>query len=75
LKRRVLSVINQWLSLGPEAMYWAPKFRTVALRREGDLSSPRMGCATDNVVADDGKVYDTDRRSGGSTSRRGRSPT
>ena len=49
-----------WHILDPEVMYWA-------LRHVRSLWDPRSifitenGCAADDVVADDGHVYDTDR--------------
>jgi beta-glucosidase len=53
-------MFNSWLSLGPEAMYWAPKF-VQSLWGVKEIFLTENGCATDDEVADDGKVYDTDR--------------
>ena len=53
-------MFNSWLTLGPEAMYWAPKF-VQSLWKAKEIFITENGCATDDVVADDGKVYDTDR--------------
>jgi beta-glucosidase len=53
-------MFNSWLALGPEAMYWAPKF-VQSLWNAKEIHITENGCATDDVVAADGKVYDTDR--------------
>jgi beta-glucosidase len=49
-----------WHTLGPEAMYWAPK-SVQSLWGAKEIFITENGCASDDVVADDGKVYDTDR--------------
>jgi beta-glucosidase len=49
-----------WHTLGPEAMYWAPKF-VQSLWKAKEIFITENGCATADVVADDGNVYDTDR--------------
>jgi beta-glucosidase len=51
---------SSWLSMGPEAMYWAPKF-VHSLWKTKEIHITENGCATLDVLADDGKVYDTDR--------------
>jgi beta-glucosidase len=53
-------MFNRWLSLGPEAIYWAPKF-VLSLWGATEIFITENGCASDDVVADDGKIYDTDR--------------
>jgi beta-glucosidase len=53
-------MFNSWLSLGPEAIYWAPKL-VQSLWGAKEIFITENGCASDDVVADDGKVYDTDR--------------
>jgi beta-glucosidase len=53
-------MFNSWLTLGPEAIYWAPKF-VQWLWGVKEIFITENGCASDDVVADDGKVYDTDR--------------
>jgi beta-glucosidase len=53
-------MFNSWLSLGPEAIYWAPKF-VQSLWGAKEIFITENGCASDDVLADDGKVYDTDR--------------
>ncbi|QIA25774.1 beta-glucosidase [Mesorhizobium sp. AA22] len=53
-------MFNKWLSFGPEAMYWAPKF-VQSLWRAKEIFITENGCASDDVIADDGRIYDTDR--------------
>jgi beta-glucosidase len=54
------TMFNKWLTLGPEALYWAPKF-VQSLWGAKEIHITENGCASDDVVADDGKIYDTDR--------------
>ena len=54
------NMFNRWLTLGPEAMYWAPTF-VHALWGAQEIFITENGCASDDVLADDGQVYDTDR--------------
>ena len=51
---------SSWHTLGPEAMYWAPKL-VQSLWSPKRIFITENGCATADVVAEDGKVYDTDR--------------
>ena len=51
---------SSWHTLGPEAMYWAPKL-VQSLWSPKRIFITENGCATADVVAKDGKVYDTDR--------------
>jgi beta-glucosidase len=53
-------MFNSWLSLAPEAIYWAPKF-VQSLWGAKEIFITENGCASDDVVAEDGRVYDTDR--------------
>jgi beta-glucosidase len=53
-------MFNSWLTLGPEAMYWAPKF-VQSLWKAKEIYITENGCASDDVLASDGKVHDTDR--------------
>jgi beta-glucosidase len=46
--------------IGPEAMYWAPKF-VQSLWKAKEIFITENGCAGDDVLTDDGKIYDTDR--------------
>jgi beta-glucosidase len=51
---------SSWHTFGPEAMYWAPKF-VQSLWKAKEIFITENGCATDDVLADEGNVYDTDR--------------
>ncbi len=53
-------MFNRWLTFGPEAMYWAPTF-VQSLWGAKEIFITENGCASDDVLADDGNVYDTDR--------------
>jgi beta-glucosidase len=53
-------MFNSWLSLGPEALYWSPKF-VQSLWKAKEIFITENGCASDDVLAGDGRVYDTDR--------------
>src|SRR5262245_13566795 len=54
------TMFNSWLTLGPDALYWAPKF-VQTLWQAKEIFITENGCASDDVLADDGKIYDTDR--------------
>lgn len=51
---------SSWHALGPEAMYWAPRF-VQSLWNAKEIFITENGCATADVPAEDGTVYDTDR--------------
>ena len=53
-------MFSVWHTLGPEAMYWAPKF-VQSLWNAKEIHITENGCAADDVLAADGKIYDTDR--------------
>jgi beta-glucosidase len=53
-------MFNSWLLLGPEAIYWAPKF-VQSLWGAKEIFITENGCASDDMLADDGNFYDTDR--------------
>jgi beta-glucosidase len=53
-------MLNSWLTLGPEALYWAPKFVQM-LWKPKEIFITENGCASDDVLTDDGNIYDTDR--------------
>src|SRR3712207_838572 len=53
-------MFNSWLSLAPETIYWAARF-VQSLWGANEIFITENGCASDDVVADDGIVYDTDR--------------
>jgi beta-glucosidase len=46
--------------IGPECLYWAPKF-VQSLWGAKEIFITENGCAGDEVIADDGNIYDTDR--------------
>ena len=48
------------LPIDSAALYWAPKF-VQSLWNAKAIFITENGCASDDTVADDGKVYDTDR--------------
>ena len=54
------TMFSTWLTFGPEAMYWAPKF-VQSLWGAKEIFITESGTATDDVLAEDGIVYDTDR--------------
>jgi beta-glucosidase len=49
-----------WLVLDPSAMYWAPR-HVRSLWGATSIFITENGCAALDVIADDGRVYDTDR--------------
>jgi beta-glucosidase len=51
---------SSWHTIGPEALYWAPRF-VQSLWKPKEIFITENGCATQDVVAADGMVYDTDR--------------
>jgi beta-glucosidase len=51
---------SAWLSIGPEALYWGPKLAAEELGVR-EIYITENGCSSDDVVAADGEVYDTDR--------------
>jgi beta-glucosidase len=46
--------------IGPEALYWAPK-HVQSLWNAKEIFITENGCAGEDAIAEDGKVYDTDR--------------
>jgi beta-glucosidase len=51
---------SAWHLLDPAALYWAPRL-VHALWRPASIYVTENGCAAADVVADDGRVYDSDR--------------
>src|SRR3712207_999963 len=51
-------MFNNWLALAPEALYWAPEF-VQSLWHPEAIYITENGCASDDVLETDGKVYDT----------------
>ncbi len=53
-------MFSSWLSVGPEALYWAPKLVN-EIWGVKEMYITENGCSSDDKVAADGQVYDTDR--------------
>jgi beta-glucosidase len=53
-------MFSSWHVLGPEVIYWAPKF-VQSLWKAKEIYIAENGCAADDELAEDGNVYDTDR--------------
>lgn len=51
---------SPWLTIGPEALYWGPKFAAEALGIK-NIYITENGCSSDDVVQPDGQILDTDR--------------
>ena len=53
-------MLSPWLQVGPEALYWVPKF-THEIWGVKTIYITENGCSSSDQVAPDGHVYDTDR--------------
>ncbi len=51
---------SPWLSIGPEALYWAPR-HVASIWGVKELYITENGCSSADVLTRDGHVYDTDR--------------
>ena len=51
---------SAWQPVGPEALYWAPKL-VQSVWNPAEMYVTENGCAADDHMADDGRIYDTDR--------------
>lgn len=51
---------SPWLTIGPEALYWAPKLAAEVYKLK-TIYITENGCSSDDKPAADGVVYDTDR--------------
>jgi beta-glucosidase len=51
---------SPWLTIGPEALYWAPKFAAEVFKIK-EIYITENGCSADDVVQPDGQILDTDR--------------
>lgn len=58
-KGHAKAAINNF-PISPECLYWAPKF-VQSLWGAKEIFITENGCAGDEVIADDGNIYDTDR--------------
>ena len=53
-------MFSPWLKIGPEALYWGPKL-VHDVWKVKEMYITENGCSSDDMVAADGHVYDTDR--------------
>ena len=51
---------SAWLTIGPESLYWVPKL-VAEVWHVKELYITENGCSSDDVIAPDGHVYDSDR--------------
>jgi beta-glucosidase len=51
---------SPWLSIGPEALYWAPR-HAAEIWNAKEIYVTENGCSSADVLQPDGHVYDTDR--------------
>jgi beta-glucosidase len=51
---------SPWLTIGPEALYWLPKL-VHQVWNVKEMYITENGCSSDDVIASDGHVYDSDR--------------
>jgi beta-glucosidase len=51
---------STWLSIGPEALYWAPKLVAETMGVKA-MYITENGCSSADKMEEDGQVYDTDR--------------
>jgi beta-glucosidase len=53
-------MMSSWLQVGPEALYWSPKF-AAQLWNIKEIYITENGASSTDVLTPDGHVYDTDR--------------
>jgi beta-glucosidase len=53
-------MFSPWLTVGPEALYWGPKL-VADVWKVKEIYITENGCSSDDKVAPDGHIYDTDR--------------
>ena len=53
-------MFSPWLTIGPEALYWAPKLVAEVFGVK-EIYITENGCSSDDKLAADGHVYDSDR--------------
>jgi beta-glucosidase len=53
-------MLSDWLSIGPEAIYWGPKL-AADLWKLTEIHITENGASANDTIAPDGHVYDTDR--------------
>jgi beta-glucosidase len=54
------TMYSPWITIGPEAIYWAPRLVT-ELWGVRELYITENGTSSADVLASDGRIYDTDR--------------
>ncbi len=53
-------MFSEWLNIGPSALYWAPRLANEAFNLR-EIYITENGASSDDKVAPDGEIYDTDR--------------
>ncbi len=53
-------MFSPWLHVGPEALYWGPKLANDVWHPKA-IYITENGCSSDDKLAADGQIYDTDR--------------
>ena len=53
-------MFSSWLTIGPEALYWTPKLAAEVWGIR-EMYITENGCSSDDKLAADGEIYDTDR--------------
>jgi beta-glucosidase len=53
-------MLSPWLSVGPEALYWAPR-HVAQIWNVKEMYVTENGCSSSDTLTPDGHVYDTDR--------------
>ena len=51
---------SPWLSIGPEALYWAPR-HVAQIWNVKEMYVTENGCSSADVLTPDGQIFDTDR--------------
>ena len=51
---------SPWIYIGPEVIYWAVR-NVSEIWKPKELYITENGCSSDDMVAPDGHIYDTDR--------------
>ena len=54
------TMLSDWLSIGPEAMYWGPKL-VAEIWKVAEIYITENGAPSADTIASDGHIYDTDR--------------
>jgi len=53
-------MFSSWLTIGPEALYWAPKLAAEVFQIR-EIYITENGASSDDKIAANGEIYDTDR--------------